>query len=138
LKIITGRNVIVSNDTALLVGGKATLFPDGKERLTARLIAYKGPSGPPMDITDQVLEKYYAGTGMGLTNFLWDSFHSLSTTNEHVQIIFCSFRRNWLQDGFDCTLSTSWRGLDEIIEEVGKTGKMKREKWSGFEYLQKE
>lgn len=52
LEMVWGNNLVVSNDTALLVGGIATLYKDGNERLTARLIAFKGPAGPPMDITD--------------------------------------------------------------------------------------
>jgi hypothetical protein len=55
LQMVAGNNLVVNNDTAVLVGGVASLLTDGNEHLLDRLIAFKGPDGPPMDITDQVL-----------------------------------------------------------------------------------
>jgi hypothetical protein len=143
LKIVQGGNMVVSNDTAVLVGGKAALYPDGNERLTRRLIAYKGPAGPPMDITDQVLEKYYAGTGMGLTNFMWDSLGSLVKTNNAMQFTFVSTKgmpggKGFFSTAFGCHLTITWNEIDAVMQDVKKNGKLKKEKWSGFEYLQKD
>jgi hypothetical protein len=142
LQMVWGNNMVISNDTALLVGGIASLYKDGNERLSDRLIAFKGPTGPPMDITDQVLLKYYTRTGFGLTNFMWDSFNTLTKTNGSIQILFCSTKiragsKN-IWDPFDCTLTISWNEIDATMQDVKKNGKLKKEKWSGFEYLQKD
>ena len=135
--------MVVNNDTAVLIGGKAALYPDGNERLTERLIAFNGPTGPSMDITDQVLMKYYAGTGMGLTNFMWGSLGSLTKTNNLIQIPFGSSKgmpgsKEFFPTAFDCHLTISWRDIEAIMADVKKNGKLKKEKWSGFEYLQKD
>ncbi len=95
-----------------------------------------------MDITDQVLQKYYAGTDMSLTNFMWDSFNTLTKTNGAIQILFCSDKiragtKN-IWDPFDSTLTISWNEIDMIMQDVRMNGKLKKEKWSGFEYLQKD
>jgi hypothetical protein len=142
LQMVWGNNMVINNDTALLVGGIAALYKDGNERLSDRLIAFKGPSGPPMDITDQVLKKYYAGTGFGLTNFMWDSFNTLNKTNNSIRILFGSTKirpgtKN-IWDPFDCYLTISWDDINTIMADVKKTGKLKKEKWSGTEYLQKD
>jgi len=143
LSIINGDNPIIANKIAFLVGGKAALYPDGNERLTARLIAFEGPAGPPMDITDQLLLKYYAGTGMGLTNFMWDSFVSLTKTNNSIRIEFVSTKgmpgsNDFIRTAFGCHLTITWNEIDAIIQDVKQNGKLKKEKWSGFEYLQKD
>jgi hypothetical protein len=141
LKIVPGNNLVVSNDTALFVGGKAAIYPDGNERLTERLIAFKGPTGSPMDITDQVFQKYYEDKGLSLTNFL--GFNSLDKTNGEIQILFGSTKgrpgsKEFLTTAFGSTLTISWNEIGLIMNDVKKNGKLKREKWSGFEYLQKD
>jgi hypothetical protein len=143
LDIINGDNPVIKNDTAILVGGKAELYYDGVERLTQRLIVFKGPSGPPMDVTDQILEKYYAGTGLGLTNFMKDGFASLTKTNNLIQIEFVSTKgmpggKDFYSTSFGCHLIISWHDIEAIMADVKKNGKLKKEKWSGTEYLQKD
>jgi hypothetical protein len=105
-----------------------------------RLIAFKGPVGPPMDITDQVLMKYYNGTDMSLTN--WSGYNSLDKTNGSILITFGSAKirpgsKN-IWDGFDCFQTISWNEIDAIMQDVKQNGKLKMEKWSGTEYLQKD
>ena len=141
--IIQGNNMVVHDDTALLVGGKAALYNDGQERLTSRWIAFKGPTGPPMDITDQMLLKYYAGTGLGLTNFMWDTIGQLIETNSLIRAEFGSSKgmpgdRDFYSSAFSCYLTISWDEIDAIMQDVKQNGKPKKEKWSGFEYFQKE
>ncbi|HXI69443.1 MAG TPA: hypothetical protein VNN22_03690 [Verrucomicrobiae bacterium] len=142
LKIVPGNNMVVNNNSVVLIGGKATAYDDGIERQTARLIAFKGPDGPPMDITDQVLIKYYTETGMSPTNFLWDSFGTLSKTNDSIQILFGSKRiragTNNIWEWFDSTMTISWQDIEAIMTDIKKNGKLKKEKWSGTEYLQKD
>jgi len=143
LSIINGDNPVIANNTAFFVGGIASLYKDGNERLSNRLIAFKGPSGPPMDITDQVLQKYYAGTGFGLTNFMWDSFVSLTKTNNSIRIEFSSTKgmpggKDFYSTAFDCHQIISWNEIDAIMQDVKQNGKLKKEKWSGTEYLQKD
>jgi hypothetical protein len=143
LSLINGDNPVITNNTTFLVGGKAEVYIDGIERLTKRLIVFEGPVGPPMDITDQVLQKYYAGTGLGLTNFMWDSFVSLTKTNDSIRIEFVSTKgrpggEGFFSTAFDCHLTISWHDIDAIIQDVKQNGKLKKEKWSGFEYLQKD
>jgi hypothetical protein len=88
LLIIWGNNIVISNKIAVLVGGKAELYKDGIERLRERLMAFEGPTGPLLDITDQVLQKYCAKSGVAFTNVIKDSFASLTKTNDAVQIDF--------------------------------------------------
>ena len=142
LSIINGDNPVIGNNTAFFVGGIASLYKDGNERLSDRLMAFKGPSGPPMDITDQVLQRYYAGTSFGLTNFMRGSFVSITQTNNLIQIGFVSAKirpgtKN-IWDSFDSTFTISWNEIDAIIQDVKINGKLKKEKWSGFEYLRKD
>ncbi len=141
LQMVWGNNMVMSNDTALLIGGVAALYKDGKERLSDRLIAFKGPAGPPMDITDQVFQKYYVDKGLNLTNFL--GFNSLNKTNGEIQILFgCTKGRpgskEFLATAFDSTLTISWNEIGLIMNDVKKNGILKKEKRSGFEYLQKD
>jgi hypothetical protein len=142
IQMVAGNNMVISNDTAFLVGGVATLYKDGNERLSDRLIAFKGPTGPPMDITDQVLQKYYAGTSFSLTNFMWDSFVSLIKTNGSITIPFSSDKirpgTKDIWEPFDSTLTISWNEIDAIMQNVKTNGKLKKEKWSGTEYLQQD
>jgi len=95
-----------------------------------------------MDITDQVLLKYYTGTSFGLTNFMWDSFVSLTKTNGSIKIEFSSDKiragsKN-IWDPFDSTMTISWNEIDAIMQDVEQNGKLKKEKWSGTEYMQKD
>jgi hypothetical protein len=143
LKLVQGNNMIVNNDEVVLVGGKAVVYNDDKERRTRRWIAFKGPDGPPMDITDQILMRFYAGTGMGLTNFMWDTIGSLVKTNGAIQVEFCSSKGmpgdiNFYSSAFGCHLTISWHDIEAIMVDVKKNGKLKKENWSGVEYLQKE
>ena len=140
LQMVWANNLVASNDTAVFVGGVASLFTDGNERLKMRLIAFKGPVGPPMDITDQVLMKYYNGTDMSLTN--WSGYNSLDKTNGSILITFGSAKirpgsKN-IWDGFDCFQTISWNEIDAIMQDIKQNGKLKMEKWSGTEYLQKD
>lgn len=142
LLIIWGNNIVISNNLAVLVGGKAELYSDGEERLTKRLIAFEAPSGPPLDITDQVLQKYCAENGVASTNVMKDTFASLTKTNAAVQVDFgiikIGERGPGTSNAHDATLIISWRDIEAIMKDVKKAGKLKKEKWAGTEYLQKE
>jgi hypothetical protein len=104
---------------------------------------FKGPSGPPMDITDQILEKYYAVTVLGLTNFMKDGFASLTKTNNLIRIEFVSTKgmpggKDFYSSAFGCHQIISWNEIDAIVQDVKQNEKLKKEKWSGTEYLQKD
>jgi hypothetical protein len=142
LQMVAGNNIVCSNDTAVFVGGISSLYKDGNERLSDRLMAFKGPSGPPMDITDQVLMRYYTGTGMSLTNFMRDSFNTLTITNGSVRILFASDKLRAgtkdIWDPFDSVVTLSWQDIEAIMADTQANGKLKKEKWSGVEYLRNE
>lgn len=140
LQMVWGNNMVISNDTAVFIGGVAMLFKDGRERLDDRLMAFRGPAGPPLDITEQVFQKYYAGTGLGMTNFC--GFNTIIKTNGSIWILFGSSRirpgsKN-IWDPFDCEMTVAWNEISAIMQDVKENGKFKKEKWSGFEYLQKD
>ncbi|HXF10261.1 MAG TPA: hypothetical protein VN625_05710 [Desulfuromonadaceae bacterium] len=141
LELIQG-NPAITNNVALLVGGKAELYDDGVERLRERLIGFDGPSGPPLDITDPVLQKYCAENGVIFTNVIKDSFASIIRTNNDVQILFniikIGERGPDTINAHDATMTISWHDIEAIMDDVKKNGKLKKEKWSGIEYLQKE
>jgi hypothetical protein len=140
LELIKSDNPVITNNIALLVGGKAELYKDGNERLRERLIAFEAPTGPPLDITDQVLQKYCASSGVAFTNVTKDSFVSLTKTNETLQILFGIVKIGERGPGdvtaHDATMTISWRDIETIMADVKKNGKLKKEKWSGTEYLQ--
>jgi len=142
LCLVWGDNIQVTNNIAVFVGGKAELYQDGVERFRERLIAYEAPAGPPVDITDQVLQKYCAENGVEFTNIIKDSFVSLTKTNDALQIPFCIMR--WGERGPDTCMShdafitVSWGDIESIIQDVKKTGMLHKEKRSGVEYLQKD
>ena len=142
LEILWGNNMVVSNDTAFFVGGRGEVYNDGKERLRERLIAFKAPSGLPLDITDQVLQKYCAESGVSFTNVIKDSFVSLVKTNGGVRILFGIIKIGERGPGtitdHDAFLIIPWHDMQAIMQDVKKNGKLKKEKWSGTEYLQKD
>jgi hypothetical protein len=131
--------VQITNNLAVLVGG---VYDDGMKRFNDRLIAFEAPAGPPMDITDQLLKKYCAESGVAFTNIIKDSFVSLTKTNGSLQILFGIIKigergPGWISD-HDATMTISWHDIEAIMADVKKTGKLKKEKWSGTEYLQKD
>src|ERR1017187_131804 len=142
LELIGINNPAITNSVALLVGGKADLYDDGVERLRQRLIAFEAPDGPPLDITDQVLKKYCAESGIAFTNVTKDSFTSLVKINDGLQIYFGIItigesRPGWISN-HDASTTISWRDIEAIMQDVKKSGKLKKEKSSGTEYLQKD
>ena len=141
LELIRG-NPAISNNIALFAGGKAELYDDGVERLRERLMVFEGPSGPSLDITDQLLQKYCAESGVDFTNVIKDSFVSLTKTNGALQILFgiikVGERGPGTTNAHDATMTISWRDIEAIMADVKKNGKLKKEKWSGTEYLQKD
>lgn len=132
----------ITSNYVVLVGGKADAYKDGHERLSQRLIAFEAPSGPPMDITDDVLKKYCVKSGVAFTNIIKDSYASLIETNGLLQIDFgiikTGLRGEGSIDAEDGAFVVSWDEIKSIMAEVKKTGKLKKEKWSGVEYFQKE
>jgi hypothetical protein len=139
LQMIWGDNIQITNTIAVLVGGKAEIYNDGVERLRDRLMAFEAPAGPPMDITEQVLQKYCSERGMKSADVIQDSFHSLTKTNDALEIIFLVLTKTTGNtDVHGVTNVISWHDIEAIIRDVKKTGKLKKEKRSGVEYLQKE
>ncbi len=142
LELINGDNPAITNNIAVLVGGNAELYDDGRERLRDRLIAFEAPTGPPLDITDQVLQKYCADSGVNFTNVIKDSFVALTKTNGALQILFGIIKIGERGPGsindHDASLTISWHDVEAIMQDVKKNGKAQKEKWSGFEYLQKQ
>jgi hypothetical protein len=131
--------VQITNNVAVLVGGKAEIYEDGRERLRDRLIAFEAPAGPPLDITDQVLQKYCAESDVEFTNVVKDSFHSLMKTNGNLGVIFLVLTKSSGNTGVHgVTNIVSWHDIKAIMADVKKNGKSKKEKWSGTEYLQKD
>lgn len=134
--------VQITNNLAVLIGGKAELYDDCRERLRDRLMAFEAPDGAPVDITDQVLRKYCAESGVDSTNVIKDSFVSLTKTNGSLRIDFGIIRRGERGPGtindHDAFIIISWRDIEAIIQDVKKNGKLHKEKWSGTEYLQKD
>jgi len=131
--------VQITNNLAVMVGG---VYDDGMKRFSARLIAFEAPTGPPMDITEQLLQKYCAESGVKRTNVIQDSFVSLTKTNDALRIDFVILRRGLkspdsIDDG-DGIEIIPWHDIEAIMQDVKKTGKLKKEKWSGVEYLQKD
>jgi hypothetical protein len=143
LQMIWGDNIQVTNNFAFFVGGIAHVYKeDGVERLSDRLMAFEAPAGPPMDITDQVLKKYCAESSVAFTNVVKDSFVSLTKTNDALKIEFCILKRDERASG-DITIHgttniISWRDIEAIMQDVKQNGKLKKEKRSGTEYLQKD
>jgi hypothetical protein len=95
-----------------------------------------------LDITDQVLQKYCADSGVNFTNVIKDSFVALTKTNGALQILFGIIKIGERGPGsindHDASLTISWHDVEAIMQDVKKNGKAQKEKWSGFEYLQKQ
>ncbi len=141
LQMVWGDNIQVTNNIAVLVGGVSHVYAeDGVERLSDRLIAFEAPAGPPMDITDQVLQKYCADSGVKRADVIQDSLVSLTKTNSALRIDFGILKLDEVLNStaHDATIIISWRDIEAIIQDVKKSGKSKKEKRSGTEYLQKE
>lgn len=142
LELVWGDNIQVTNNLAVFIGGRAELYRDGVERLRQRLMAFEAPVGPPVDITDQVFQKYCAESGVDFTNIIKDSFVTLTKTNSSLGILFGIIRIGERGPGtitdHDAFLTIAWRDVEAIIQDVKETGTSHKEKWSGMEYLQKD
>jgi hypothetical protein len=142
IELIQGDNPSINNNVALLVGGRGEVYDDGVERLTERLIAFEAPVGPAMDITDQVFQKYCAESGVAFTNIVRNSFASLNESGDGVQMTFTIIKHGERGPGSTNVHGTiftiSWHDIVGIMQDVKKTGKLKKERRSGVEYLQKE
>lgn len=128
----TSPVVQITNNLAVFVGG---VYDDGRDRFSERLMVFEAPNGPPMDITDQILQRYCAGSGFKRTDIVKDSFASLTKTNDAVKIDFVTLKEGTIADGIEVI---SWRDIEGIMADVKKNGKLRKEKWAGFEYLRKE
>ena len=92
-----------------------------------------------MDITDQVMQKYCAESGLKIENVVKDSFHSLIKVNDKLEIIFLVLIKTPEDtDVHGVTNSISWHDIEAIMQDVKQTGKLKKEKRSGAKYLQKD
>lgn len=142
LLIIWGNNTVIRSNMIVAVAGKADTYGDGQERLTKRLIGFEAPAGPPMDITDQVLQKFCLENGVQRTNIIKDSFVSITKTNDAIAIDFVVLkydtRGSGTSEAGDGRAVVSWDDIKAIMQDVRNNGKTKKEKWSGFEYLQEE
>lgn len=132
----------ITNNIAVLVGGVSEIKSDGHEGLTQRLIAFEAPAGPTMDITGDVFKKYCSETSVNLTNIIKDSFATLTKTNNGLLLEFgiikIGLRVEGSVDAEGASEVVSWDEIRGIMRDVKKNGKVKKEKWSGAEYLQKE
>ena len=142
LQIVWGNNTVITNNTAVLIGGRAEVYDDGKERIAKRLIAFEAPKGPSVDITEPLLQIWASQNGVNITNYVKDSFASLTKTNDAIQIDFVFVRYQERGPGtinaHGATIVIPWRRVETVIQDVIKNGKHKKEKQSGFEYLQKD
>lgn len=131
--------VQITNTLAVMVGG---VYDEGKQRFSDRLIAFEAPAGPPMDITEEVLHRYCAESGVKRADIIQDSFTSLTKTNDALQVDFGILKRDVRGPGdymaADATEIISWRDIRALMVDVKKTGKLKKEKSSGMEYLEKD
>ena len=87
------------------------------------------------------MQKYCAESGVKRADIVKDSFVSLTKTNDALRIDFVILRRGLkspdsIDDG-DGIAIISWHDIEAIMQDVKKTGKLKKEKRSGTEYLQK-
>ena len=134
-------SIQISNNFAVLLGDKAKTYKDGKERLAPRVIAFEAPSGPPADVTDSILQKWSLENGVPFSDVTQDGFASLTITNGSLKLEFIVWKRGLRgPDTIDVVGGTAiiaWSEIEAIIQDVKKTGKLKKEKWSGVEYLQK-
>ena len=137
--ILADPDIQITNNLAVFVGG---VYDNGMQRFTDRLIAFEAPAGPPIDITEELLQKYSAKSGVQLSDIMPDSFTGLTKTNDLLRIELGIIKRNERGPGdmttHDGTLMISWEVIKLIIQDVKKNGKLKTEKWSGIQYLQKE
>ena len=142
LQIVWGNNIVITNNTAVLIGGRAEVYKDGRERLSDRLIAFKAPKGPPVDITEPLLQIWASQNSLSITNYIKDSFVSITETNDAIQIVFISVRYGERGPGtinaHGTTFVIPWRRVETVIQDVMKNGKPKKEEQSGFEYLEKD
>jgi len=134
--------VQISNNIVVLLGNKAKLYGDGRERLTTRLISFEAPVGPAMDVTDQVMQNWCMKSGIQFTNVMQDSYVDLEKTNGALRLDFVIIQRGLRGpatiDTADGAAIISWENVKSIMKDVKKDGKLEKERWSGIEYLQKE
>jgi hypothetical protein len=127
----------LNQNTAVLIGGIAAPYADGRERLTERLLAFEAPNGPTVDITDQVFIPWCNRNGFSITNVVRDGFHSVVNTNGLLQIIFLVTENNLARTRVMGTnLFIAWSEIGNIIADAKSKGHMVKEKWSGVEYLE--
>jgi hypothetical protein len=143
LQMVWGQNLQISSNVVLLIGGVSEPIARGGDLLRDHLIAFRAPSGPPMDITDDIFRIFCTNTGVSFTNIQRDNgFVGLIETNDSVQIDISFWRKHegaptW-SDSTNAIFTISWGDIDRVLEDVKKNGKMRKEKRSGIEYLKNE
>ena len=120
------------NGKAVFLGDKPWHYRDGAEGLVARVIAFEAPSGPPMDITVQILKRWCAQSGVALTNVMQNTLVDLTQTNGVLHLGFGIIKRGLRGPGTidtdDGTATITWDEIRQMMEEARKDGKLKKTK----------
>ena len=132
----------VHSNVVILIGGRAEPHRDGSERLAKRITAFTAPNGPRLDITEDVLDRYCRESNLTSTNIMKDSLVGITQTNDVLRIDFVILKFGLHGEGSindaDGIEFISWPEVQVIMDAVKAKGSVKREKWSGFEYLERE
>jgi hypothetical protein len=137
-----GDNLQVSNDLIVLIGEITVADSDGEEDAGDRLIAFQAPSGPPVDISEDVYKRFSTKNDVALTNIVRNTINGLIKSDNGIEMRVPYFKsgggKRDVLDPDRITFQISWPELEAIVADVRKTGVTKKEKRSGIGYLKKE
>jgi hypothetical protein len=146
LMIVWGNNIQIHNDLAVFIGGHRYWYPrgnagEGEWGLTKRLMAFKGPAGRPLDITDEIVKHWRTENPAERekAEIIRDGFVGLRSTDDALLADFPYLTKEGgrIKD-HDGLATVTWQELEAIAADVGKNGTVHKEKGTDTEYLQKD
>jgi hypothetical protein len=133
-------SVQVNNGLVVFLGDKSYTYRNGTQGQVPRVIAFEAPSGPPMDISNEILRKWASKSDIEFTDISQDSLIWLTKTNDALRLDFGIVKRGLRGPGTIDALGAfaiiSWEEARQIMQKVRKEGKLKKEQSSGIDYLE--
>ena len=133
-----GVNEVIKDKVAVFVGDKAyeKMDQDHPRTTRPRLFAVNA-SGPPLDITDEILWRWSRTSGKDFAKAV--SLLSLETPAEEngrlaIHLVFWTDEKDWP----DAVMRLDWNQVSDLMREVKAKGVVRKDPRWGSTYIEKE
>jgi len=133
-----GIGEVIKGDVAMFVGDRAYVSqnPDDPRGTRPRLFAVRSPA-LPLDITDEVLQRWSKATGKDSAKAL-DRFIMVTPAEKkgqlELQLEFWTEEKDWPDK---TTLQLNWNQVSDIMRDVKEKGVMRKDLRWGTAYIEK-